>query len=309
MPAGVDAAHELLAEEAALGERHRVALEERLLRDRRLVDVDALARDARLDAQRLVRVGVDSAAPASTSVGTPRRSPRAARRRRRRRRRPSRPQRDDRSTSTPSRRSTASAPRTATAATSPVRSSISTFTRIGTGSSACRERRAEAGLAVEPPLVVADARRAEVDVELALRRAAAARARPRRRRPGRGPATRRLWRNEVASGPDDDDDDRASDARRQRVVLIGSAPVRRASASRRGRGRCGEQRPRLVAAFQVFVGRDRSRRRSRRRPARSPGRRARPSCGSRSRCRGCRRSRRSRRRPRTARASSARARR
>ena len=59
MAAGVDAAHELLAEEAALGERHRVLLEERLLRDRRLVDVDRLQRDALLDAPRLERHRLD----------------------------------------------------------------------------------------------------------------------------------------------------------------------------------------------------------------------------------------------------------
>src|SRR4029079_16570764 len=51
--AGVDAAHELLAEEAALGERDGVELEERLLRDGRVVDVDAEARHAVLDARRL----------------------------------------------------------------------------------------------------------------------------------------------------------------------------------------------------------------------------------------------------------------
>ena len=53
---GVDAAHELLAQEAALRERHRVALEERFLRDRLVVEVEALARDTLLDPQGLVRV-------------------------------------------------------------------------------------------------------------------------------------------------------------------------------------------------------------------------------------------------------------
>ena len=43
---GVDPAHQLLAEEAALGERHGVELEERLLGDRLLVDVEPLAGDA-----------------------------------------------------------------------------------------------------------------------------------------------------------------------------------------------------------------------------------------------------------------------
>src|ERR1019366_2542185 len=51
VPAGVDAAHELLTDEAALRERHRVTLEERLLGDRGLVDVDAEARDPSLDAK------------------------------------------------------------------------------------------------------------------------------------------------------------------------------------------------------------------------------------------------------------------
>ena len=117
------------------------------------------------------------------------------------------------------------------------------------------------------------------------------------------------WRNENASGPVTSTSPRSerSTTRRSRArsceLVDCSHRVPRVSrrgpsgARPRGRRGCREQRPRLVAAFQVLVGRRPSRRRSRPRPARSPGRRARPSCGSRWRCRGCRRSRRSRRRP------------
>ena len=59
VPATVDAAHELLAEEAALGERDRIELELGLLRNRLVVDVDGLERDAPLDAERLERLRPD----------------------------------------------------------------------------------------------------------------------------------------------------------------------------------------------------------------------------------------------------------
>src|SRR5207302_6886345 len=59
--AGVDPAHELLAQEATLGERDRVALEEGLLRDRRLVDVETLTGNTGFDAHRLVGVVGDLA--------------------------------------------------------------------------------------------------------------------------------------------------------------------------------------------------------------------------------------------------------
>ena len=147
--AGVDAAHQLLAEEAALGERHRVLLEERLLRDRRLVEVDAAARGiALLDAPRLERDRVDA-----------------------RRRRVGQPRRADRRGRSPTRWSTTWTPSGASGAatspvadartsmpSSPVRSTISAFTRMRNRLSDAASCAPRPGVAVEPRVVARRAR-------------------------------------------------------------------------------------------------------------------------------------------------------
>ena len=312
--AAVDAAHELLAEEAALGERHRVALEERLLRDRRVVDVDALARDRPPRcAHASYAAGVDDRAVAIR--GRARRS-RRARRRRRPARRPVDRACDDRRAR---------------------RRRRSRSTRRGRRDSMPELAGAVVDLGLHPDLepVRATPRaarrsrarsRATHSSPTAQQRGSRRRACPaaasssdcaprRRRRPGRGPATpglqeRRTRRDrstthEAAVGAVD----QAPVAQRSELVgCVMTLPV----AERRERARAAaarEQRLRLVAAFQVLVGGDRVGDDPGAGLHAGAGRRARPSCGSRSRCRGCPRSRRSRRRPRTGRASSARARR
>ncbi len=87
----VDAAHELLAHETALRERHREPFEACLLRDGALVGVETLAGNARLDPRPFVRTGVEHRR-VDRSRAAPR--PRPADRSLRTRRRPaSRPQR------------------------------------------------------------------------------------------------------------------------------------------------------------------------------------------------------------------------
>ena len=133
--AAVDAAHQLLAEEASLRERHRVALEERLLRRSCVSSMSKPWRGTPASTRSASYASASiSTAPAST------RRPRApsiaggvARRARRRARRPSRLR-----TGTIGRAasnafawmSSAAGPRNASAPTSAERSSISTFTRI-----------------------------------------------------------------------------------------------------------------------------------------------------------------------------------
>ena len=189
---------------------------------------------------------------------------------------------------------------------SPVRSTTSAFTRIlnrlSDAASCAPSPGSQSSHASSPTRS-----EAEVDVELALRRAAAGCA-PRRRRPQASrSADTNAWRNENASGPVTTTKPRsersthASPARSaaRSSVRVDSCTTSRVAERREaaGRGRGGEQRPRLVVALEVLVGRVPSRRRCPRPPARSRDRRATPSCGWRSRCRGCPRSRRSRPRP------------
>ena len=207
MAAGVDAADELLAEEAALGERDRVELEERLLRDRRLVDVDALHAGCRPSMR----------SASNRLVGD--RHPGGAQRRRGSRRGAAAPM-----TSTPSSDDHGSSHRGHVAVpecacdvddVEPGADAADTHRprtrrQRSTDSSAVdpdlepverrRELRAEAAGSQSSHGLVADrAASAEVDVELALGREQERRARPARRSSASRSCETRLWRNENAS--------------------------------------------------------------------------------------------------------------
>ena len=259
----------------------RVPLEERLLGDRPLVDVDAEAGDAGLDPRRLVRtrrerldarteqrvacvadrvsrtehvdavhrrpVGSDDppVAPRHVTVG----------RRRERRRAP-----------TAATRGTASCPRTSSRSQPSLRSSISAFDPDPVATQRRGELRAVAGVAVEPPARRADAQRAEVDVELALRRAGAASATPSPSSTRSRSCDTRLCEERRGVGPRHDDHAVTAGARRSRVLMALPCVSEREPPGRAGGG---EQRLGLVVALEVLVDRDPSRRRSRRRPTRS----------------------------------------
>ena len=172
--AAVDAAHQLLAEEATLRERDRVALEERFLRDRRLVDVVALAGNARLDAQASrtrrrrsrdgarVHAGAERRArpidgsPNSSTPGASGQSTRTD---------------DDRSRvdGRCEQRDRRPGPASASAATSAERSSISTFTRILNRLSPSASTAPKPASHTHHHSSSATMRRAQVDHELALR--------------------------------------------------------------------------------------------------------------------------------------------
>ena len=243
-PRRVDAAHELLAEEAALGERHRVALQERLLRDRRARRCRPAARGMPCSIRH-----ASNAATGSTDVERRRAASIASRPDRRSSAAPRVPAPRATCAAVASGRRDASARdrrrRRRMPATSPVRSTTSAFTRILNRSSdaaSCAPRPASQSSHASSPTRTS----AEVDVELALRReqqrcAPVAVGRARRGRPTRGLEER----ERVRTAHDDEAAVGAVDARRRR----------RSAASSSGRLmrdlRVGERRQAAAAAAAV----------------------------------------------------------